>query len=159
MQRTQYGVHPPPAEDNIYEYASPDICMQHTTAQLLQPMFLSEINTVCFNEQVKLAACPSVLGGYLIMGKLRKRRGWLQGVVWVQSIAVWPCWLYCTPPHPPAAAARPPAAPAQSVWRPGPVVQRLSTAAPPSWSCGWPTHVCLSFLSMLLLLRPSPTSL
>ena len=75
MQRTQYGVHPPPAEDNIYEYASPDICMQHTTAQLLQPMFLSKINTVCFNEQVKLAACPSVLGGYLIMGKLR--RGWL----------------------------------------------------------------------------------
>ena len=60
MQRTQYGVHPPPAEDNIYEYASPDICMQHTTAQLLQPMFLSEINTVCFNEQAKLAACPSV---------------------------------------------------------------------------------------------------
>ena len=159
MQRTQYGVHPPPAEDNIYEYASPDICMQHTTAQLLQPMFLSEINTVCFNEQVKLAACPSVLGGYLIMGKLR--RGWLPAAGCCLG-AEYSCVALVAPLHPAPPSCSRCSASSSTVslaGRPGPVVQRLSTAAPPSWSCGWPTHVCLSFLSMLLLLRPSPTSL
>ena len=35
----QYGVHQPPTGDNTYEYASPDICMQHTFSAVTTRVF------------------------------------------------------------------------------------------------------------------------
>ena len=40
MHQPQYGVHPPPTGDNSYEYASPDICMQHTSSAVTTYVFV-----------------------------------------------------------------------------------------------------------------------